>query len=97
MPKPRLLRGLARSRIEPLHSDANAEKRNAPRNRRANCGRQPGRIQAFGRLKVAYTRQHNALSPLDERQIVIRHNRLSAQVPQRLQDAGQITRLVIDH
>ena len=61
MSEARLLRRFARTRIEPLHPHADAEERNAARNRSANRAREARCIQPFGRGKVAHAGQHDAL------------------------------------
>ena len=96
VPQARMLRCFARSGKEPLHADADAEERNAARNRVSHCGGDSSRMQARGRGEVPYTRQDNALGFLDCGRIAARDLDLRPQVPQRLHHGGDIAGPVID-
>jgi hypothetical protein len=62
-----LFRRFARSRVEPLHSDADAEEWNAARDGRANGWREAGRVEPLRGGKVAHAGQHDALGGFDGR------------------------------
>src|SRR5271166_7136340 len=92
------LRGrFARPRVEPLHSYANAEKRNVARNRRANRGRNSSRVKPLGSGKMTHSRQHNALGCFDKSDVAVGHFSFSAQMAQRFEHRGEIAGFVINH
>src|ERR1700739_1124238 len=75
----RLIRGFTRPRIQPLHPDANAEKRNSARNGGADRSGHARRIETLGCRKMPHTGKHNPLRRLYQRQIPICHHRIRAQ------------------
>ncbi len=71
MRQPGLIGCFSRTRIEPLHADADAEERNAARDGGADRRGEAGFVEALGRGEMADAGQDEALGGFDERQISV--------------------------
>ena len=96
MAEARLIGRFARARVEPLHADADAEKRNAARDGCANGRREAGRVEPLSGREVANAGQHDALCGFNQSKVAIGDDRLRAEMAQGLEHRGQIARFVVD-